>query len=182
MVEDSMEVFMDDFSIFGDSYEACLEHLGKVLQRCLKTYLVLNGEKYHFMFKEVKGIWSFLGHMGFYRRYKGFFKVCGIMPKGLNFYQQKKLLFNIKRNFLDEPYLFRECADHIIRRCISEVEVNVILDVCHASLVGGHHRGMSTTTKVLQSFYYWPSLNQDAHYLFKQFIQCQNQGGVSMMG
>ncbi|XP_015165092.1 RNA-directed DNA polymerase homolog [Solanum tuberosum] len=33
MVEDSMEIFMDDFSVVGDSFEACIEHLGKVLQR-----------------------------------------------------------------------------------------------------------------------------------------------------
>ncbi|XP_049406278.1 uncharacterized protein LOC125869924 [Solanum stenotomum] len=42
MVEDSMEVFMDDFSIVGDTSEACLEHLGQVLQRCVETNLVLN--------------------------------------------------------------------------------------------------------------------------------------------
>ncbi|XP_058211511.1 uncharacterized protein LOC131323682 [Rhododendron vialii] len=49
MVEKIVEVFMDDFSIFGDSFDECLENLGKVLQRCEEKQLVLNWEKYHFM-------------------------------------------------------------------------------------------------------------------------------------
>ncbi|GKA17982.1 reverse transcriptase domain-containing protein [Tanacetum coccineum] len=95
-----MEVFMDDFSVFGDSFSSCLSHLDKMLQRYKDTNLMLNWEKCHFMFKEgivlghkisnseievdrakvdviaklphpttMKGIWSFLGHAGFYRRF-----------------------------------------------------------------------------------------------------------------
>jgi len=47
-----MEVFMDDFSVVGDTFAECLEHLGQVLQRCIETNLVLNWEKCHFMVKE----------------------------------------------------------------------------------------------------------------------------------
>ncbi|GJR50657.1 reverse transcriptase domain-containing protein [Tanacetum coccineum] len=47
-----MEVFMDDFSIFGDSFSSCLSHLDKMLKRCEDTNLVLNWEKCHFMVKE----------------------------------------------------------------------------------------------------------------------------------
>lgn len=43
---------MDDFSIYGDDFETCLENLGHVLRRCEKTNLVLNWEKYHFMVRE----------------------------------------------------------------------------------------------------------------------------------
>ncbi|XP_058216887.1 uncharacterized protein LOC131327771 [Rhododendron vialii] len=49
MVEKIVEVFMDDFSVFGDSFDECLENLGKVLQRCEEKQLVLNWEKCHFM-------------------------------------------------------------------------------------------------------------------------------------
>ncbi|GKC51639.1 reverse transcriptase domain-containing protein [Tanacetum coccineum] len=52
MIEKTMEVFMDDFSIFGDSFSSCLAHLDKMLQRCEDTNLVLNWEKCHFMVKE----------------------------------------------------------------------------------------------------------------------------------
>nr|GFC44872.1 reverse transcriptase domain-containing protein [Tanacetum cinerariifolium] len=97
MVEKTMEVFMDDFSVFGNSFETCLSRLDKMLQRCEDTKLCLNWEKSHFMVKEgivlghkvsrigievdkakvdvitklphpttVKGVRSFLGHVGFY--------------------------------------------------------------------------------------------------------------------
>ncbi|GKF25704.1 hypothetical protein Tco_0081598 [Tanacetum coccineum] len=46
------EVFMDDFSVFGDSFSSYLSHLDKMLQRCEDTNLVLNWEKCHFMVKE----------------------------------------------------------------------------------------------------------------------------------
>nr|GEU53705.1 reverse transcriptase domain-containing protein [Tanacetum cinerariifolium] len=47
-----MEVFMDDFSIFGNLFGTCLSHLEKMLQRCEDTNLCLNWEKIHFMVKE----------------------------------------------------------------------------------------------------------------------------------
>nr|GEU59832.1 reverse transcriptase domain-containing protein [Tanacetum cinerariifolium] len=53
MIEKTIEVFMDDFSVFSDSFSLCLSHLDKMLQRCEDTNLVLNWEKCHFMVKEV---------------------------------------------------------------------------------------------------------------------------------
>nr|GFB00386.1 reverse transcriptase domain-containing protein [Tanacetum cinerariifolium] len=52
MVEKTMEVFMDDFSVFGNSFKNCLSRLDKMLQRCEDTNLCLNWEKSHFMVKE----------------------------------------------------------------------------------------------------------------------------------
>ncbi|GKB13408.1 reverse transcriptase domain-containing protein [Tanacetum coccineum] len=107
MVEKMMKVFMDDFSVFGNSFENCLSRLDKMLQRCEDTNLCLNWEKSHFMVKEgiflghkiskngievdkakvnviaklphpttVKGVRSFLDHVGFYRRFiKDFSKI-----------------------------------------------------------------------------------------------------------
>nr|GEZ29513.1 reverse transcriptase domain-containing protein [Tanacetum cinerariifolium] len=100
MVKKTMEIFMDDFSVFRNSFENFLSHLDKMLQRCKDTNLSLNWEKSHFMVKEgivlghkvskneievdrakvdviaklphptiAKGVRSFLGHAGFYRRF-----------------------------------------------------------------------------------------------------------------
>nr|GEU90846.1 reverse transcriptase domain-containing protein [Tanacetum cinerariifolium] len=52
MVEKTMEVFIDDFSVFGNSFENYLSRLEKMLQRCEDTNLSLNWEKSHFMVKE----------------------------------------------------------------------------------------------------------------------------------
>ena len=52
LIEDIVEVFMDDFSVYGSSFSACLSNLCRVLQRCEDTNLVLNWEKCHFMVKE----------------------------------------------------------------------------------------------------------------------------------
>ncbi|CAN6698251.1 unnamed protein product [Malus baccata var. baccata] len=59
LVEHVVEVFMDDFAVFGDSFDQCLQNLSLVLERCIKTNLVLNWEKCHFMVKQ--GI--VLGHL-----------------------------------------------------------------------------------------------------------------------
>jgi hypothetical protein len=100
LIEKVMYVFMDDFSIYGKTFEDCLANLDKVLIRCREVDLVLSWEKCHFMVRKgivlghkilekgikvdkakievskqlppptnVKGICSFLGHAGFYRRF-----------------------------------------------------------------------------------------------------------------
>nr|GEY12957.1 reverse transcriptase domain-containing protein [Tanacetum cinerariifolium] len=52
MIEKTMEVFMDDFSVFGNSFQSYLSHLEKMLKMCEDTNLCLNWEKSHFMVKE----------------------------------------------------------------------------------------------------------------------------------
>nr|GEU58818.1 reverse transcriptase domain-containing protein [Tanacetum cinerariifolium] len=52
MIEQTMEVFMDDFSVFRNSFSTCLTTLVKMLKRCEDTKLALNWEKSHFMIKE----------------------------------------------------------------------------------------------------------------------------------
>nr|GEZ17753.1 reverse transcriptase domain-containing protein [Tanacetum cinerariifolium] len=113
MIEKTMELFMDDFLVFGSSFQTCLSHLEKMLKRCEDTNFCLNWEKSHFMVKKgivlghkiskegievdkakvdviaklphlktVKGIRSFLGQAGFYRRFiKDFSKIARLMTR-----------------------------------------------------------------------------------------------------
>ena len=52
MVEKTIKVFMDDFSVLASSFDNCLENLRSVLIRCEETNLILNWEKCHFMVQE----------------------------------------------------------------------------------------------------------------------------------
>nr|GEZ20863.1 reverse transcriptase domain-containing protein [Tanacetum cinerariifolium] len=69
MVKKMMELFMDNFSVFGNSFENCLSRLDKMLQR-----IKVDRAKVDVIAKlphptTVKGVQSFLGHVGFYRRF-----------------------------------------------------------------------------------------------------------------
>ncbi|GJY82996.1 reverse transcriptase domain-containing protein [Tanacetum coccineum] len=363
MIEETMEVFMDDFSVFGDSFSSCLSHLDKMLKRCEDTNLVLNWEKCHFMVKEgivlghkisksgievdkakvdiiaklphstsVKGIRSFLGHAGFYRRFiQDFSKIARPMThllekdtpfffskecieafndlkkklteapilvapdwdlpfeimcdasdfavgavlgkhktkhfqlihyasktmtdaqahyttmekeplvgaenlaadhlsrlenphqsklekqeiietfplktigmvtfrgdastpwfvdfanyhagdfvvKGMSSQQKKKFFKDVKHYFWDDPYLFKVCADQVIRRCVFGQEAHDILMACHDGPTGGHHGANYTAKKVFDSGFYWPTIYRDAHDLVIWCDACQSQGKIS---
>ena len=125
LAEEVMEIFMDDFIVYGSSFEQCLHNLGTVLQRCQNKNLALNWEKCHFMVTKgivlghmisaarlemdqakvsiirnlmppttVKGIRSFLGHAGFYKRF------IETSQKLLDYYTdcRKKILSSILMN------------------------------------------------------------------------------------
>nr|KYP51624.1 Retrovirus-related Pol polyprotein from transposon 17.6 [Cajanus cajan] len=64
LVERSIEVFMDDFSVFGSSFYECLANLEVVLRRCLETKLILNWEKFHFMVTEGIVLGHKISHKG----------------------------------------------------------------------------------------------------------------------
>ena len=119
-----MEVFMDDFIVYGKDFITCLKNLTTMLHRCSKQNLILNWEKCHFLATEgivlghlvsargievdrekvdviaklpppenVKGIQSFLGHAGFYRRFiKDFSLIAKPLTRLLN--QDVKFVFD----------------------------------------------------------------------------------------
>ncbi|GJW35822.1 reverse transcriptase domain-containing protein [Tanacetum coccineum] len=345
MIEKTMEVFMDDFSVFGNSFSTCLTNLEKMLKRCEDTNLALNWEKSHFMVKEgivlghkiskkgievdkakidviaklphpttVKGIRSFLGHAGFYRRFiKDFSKISRPMThllekntpfiffeeciqafqtlkkkltkapiliapdwdqpfelmcdasdyaigavlgqriekhfrpihyasktmteaesnytttekemlavvyafekfrsylimnksivytdhsalkylfakkdakarllskttpwfadyanfhagnfiiKGMSTQQKRKFFKDVKHYFWDDPYLFRTCADQIIRRCVHGQEAIDILKACLEGPTGGHHSANLIAQKVFDAGFLLPSTSTKIH-------------------
>nr|GEZ72997.1 reverse transcriptase domain-containing protein [Tanacetum cinerariifolium] len=237
----TMEFFMDDFSVFGNSFGTCLSYLNKMLMRCEDTNLCLNWEKSHFMVKEgivlshkisknrievdkakvdviaklphpttIKGICSFLGHVGFYRRFiqdfskiarpmtrlfkkdtplffskecveafqtlkKKFpevpilvspnwtrpfelmcdasdFAVGNFVVKGMSSQQKNKFFKDVKHYFWDDPFLFKICADQVIRRCVHGQKPIDILKGCHNRPIGGHHGPNYTAKKVMLKY------------------------------
>ncbi|GJU64945.1 reverse transcriptase domain-containing protein [Tanacetum coccineum] len=67
--------------------------------------------------------------------------------KGMATQQKKKFFKDVKHYFWDDPYLFRICADQIIRRCVHGQEANDILKACHEGPTGGHHSVNLTARK-----------------------------------
>ncbi|XP_019266998.1 PREDICTED: uncharacterized protein LOC109244370 [Nicotiana attenuata] len=303
MVEKFVKVFMDDFSIFGSSYDDYLKNLGKVTRRNRVRHIVSRSNievakaKVEVVEKLpppifVKGVRSFLGHAGFYRRFiKDFSKIatplCRLLENDVTFnfdeaclkafeelkkklvaapiiaapgwslpfelmciasdhaigavlgqrkdkifysiyYASKTLdhaqlnytttkrscwllcgLFEKFRAYLEFDVEIRDrkgtknqVADRLsrlenhkhveeggkikeafpykklfaiiqdppmlMRRCILEREVELVLYDFHASPYGGHHEGYKTVAKVLQSRFFWPTLFKDAHAFVKK--------------
>ncbi|KAL9346349.1 hypothetical protein Peur_061202 [Populus x canadensis] len=284
-VERIIEVFMDDFTVYGDSFDKCLENLSLILKRCIETNLVLNYEKCYFMVEQgivlghvvssrglevdkakidvisslpypscVREVRSFLGHAGFYRRFiKDFSKItaplCRLLakevdfvfdqackdshdelkrrvtsapiiqppnwdepfeimcdasdyavgavlgqrigknlhviaftkefPSGLSKPQKDKLRADAKYYFWDDPYLWKFCADQVVRRCVPQDEFHSILTFCHSHSCGGHFGAKRTAHKVLESGFYWPSIFKDAYHFCKSCEKCQRTGNIT---
>nr|GEX66034.1 reverse transcriptase domain-containing protein [Tanacetum cinerariifolium] len=145
-----MEVFMDDFSDFGNSFRTCLSHLDKMLKHCEDTNLCLNWEKSLFMVKE--GI--VLGHKISKNRIevdKAKVDVIAKLPhpttdKGMSSQQKNKFFKDVKHYFWDDPFLFKICANQVIRRYVHGQEAIDILMACHNGPTGRHH-GLNYTAK-----------------------------------
>ena len=91
--------------------------------------------------------------------------------------QDKKFFFaKIHSYYWEEPFLYKYCADKIIRRCVLEVEQQGILNHCHENACGGHFASQKTTRKVIQSGFHWPSLFKDAHTKCRECEKCQRSG------
>nr|GEY68115.1 reverse transcriptase domain-containing protein [Tanacetum cinerariifolium] len=67
--------------------------------------------------------------------------------KGMTSQQKQKFFKDARHYFWDDPYLFRTCADQIIRRCVAGKEAIDILNTCHSGPTGGHYGANYTAKK-----------------------------------
>nr|GEV34610.1 reverse transcriptase domain-containing protein [Tanacetum cinerariifolium] len=99
--------------------------------------------------------------------------------KGMSSQQKSKFFKDVKHYFWDDPFLFKNCADQVIRKCVSGQEAVEILKTCHYGPTGGHYGPNYTARKVFDSGFYWPTIYRDAHNLVKNCDICQRQGKIS---
>nr|GEX57506.1 retrovirus-related Pol polyprotein from transposon 17.6 [Tanacetum cinerariifolium] len=155
MIEKTIEVFMDDFSVFGNSpmtrllekdtpfifSQECVDTF-QTLKRKLTEALILIAPDWDMPFELMCDASDFaigvvLGqHQG------------NFIVKGMSSQQKSKFCKDVKHYFWDDPYLFKICADKIIRRCVSGQEAIDILKAYHSGPTRGHHRPNYTARKV----------------------------------
>jgi hypothetical protein len=104
------------------------------------------------------------------------FMATGYIPPG----EDKRKLIHLSRFHLwDDPYLFKVCADGLLRRCVPQQETRMILDRCHSSPYGGHYGVFRTHAKVWQSGFFWPTMYSDAREFVRRCPRCQKHGNIN---
>nr|GEW73445.1 reverse transcriptase domain-containing protein [Tanacetum cinerariifolium] len=198
MIEKTMEVFMDDISVFRNSFQSCLSHLEKMLKKlmCDASDFAIGavlGQRQDKQFgpihyanpKEINesfpletlNLFSTRGNLStpwfadFANYHAGNFII-----KGMSSQQESKFFKDVKHYFWDDPFLFKICADQFIRRCVHGQEAIDIIKACHYRPTGGHHGPNYTAKKVFDSGFYWPTIYRDAQDLVKNCDVCQRQG------
>ncbi|RVW58204.1 Gag-Pol polyprotein [Vitis vinifera] len=211
MVERIMEVFMDDITIYGGTFEECLVNLEAVLKDALrrtwcstgrnailwyikelslaissprkalklikqsdfaigavlgqredgKPYVIYYASKtlneaqrnYTTTEKELLAVVFALDKFRPYLDKKGVENVVADHLSSEWKAQDRKHFFaKIHAYYWEEPFLFKYCADQIIRKCVPEEEQQGILSHCHESACGGHFASQKTAMKVVLKF------------------------------
>nr|GEW81211.1 reverse transcriptase domain-containing protein [Tanacetum cinerariifolium] len=201
IIEKTMEVFMDDFSVFGDSFQSCLSHLDKMLKRCEDTNLCLNWEKSHYMVKECIVLGHKISKQGI-KVDKAKVDVITELPhpttvKGIRSFLECVDAFRTLRRKLceapiltalnwDMPFeLMCDASDFVIgaflgkrqdKRCASGQEAIDILKACHSGPTGGHHGPNYTAKKVMQKYGVTHRLENSYHPQTSGQVEVSNHG------
>ncbi|GJY04149.1 reverse transcriptase domain-containing protein [Tanacetum coccineum] len=80
--------------------------------------------------------------------------------KGMSSQQKNKFFKDVKHYFWDDPFLFKICADQMIRRCVHDKEALDILEACHNGPTGGHHGANLTAEKSFDAGYLLPFITR----------------------
>jgi hypothetical protein len=104
------------------------------------------------------------------------FMVSGYVPPGKN---KKKLQAESRCHLWDDPYLYKICADGLLRRCVPTAKGMQIIKKCHAAPYGGHYGEFRTKAKIWQCGFFWPMMYEDTKEFIRRCWKCQLQGGIT---
>ncbi|GJS79036.1 reverse transcriptase domain-containing protein [Tanacetum coccineum] len=177
MVEVFMEVFMDDFSVFGAENLAA-DHLSRLENPDLGTF-VEEEITDEFPDERLMILKAKLNNdEPWYADYINYI-VGKIIPPNWTPEKRRRFFSQVKYYFWDEPYAFKLCSDNVMRRCVAGNEIFEILAHCHSGPTGGHHSASITRRKVYESGFYWPSIFKDAKDYVMKCDACQRSGNIS---
>nr|GEY52121.1 hypothetical protein [Tanacetum cinerariifolium] len=168
MIEKTMEVFMDDFSVFGNSFENRLS-LGQNAAKISKNGIEVDKAKMDVIAKlphptTVKVVGQ---------RHEKHFKPIHYASKTMN---DAETNYTITKK---EMLAAVVCADQVIRRCVHGKEALDILEACHNGPTWGHHGANLTAKKIFDVGFFWPTIYKDAYEFVKNCDSCQRQGKIS---
>nr|GEZ42223.1 reverse transcriptase domain-containing protein [Tanacetum cinerariifolium] len=188
MVEKTMEVFMDDFSVFGNSFENCLFHLDKMLKRIEvdKAKMDVNAKLPHPTTVKVHTDHSALKYLFAKKDAKARLLRWVLLLQEFDFdVIDTKRAENLAADHLSKHFANYHAGNflvkglrEVIRRCArqrSSRNSRSLPQWTH----GGHHGANLTAKKVFDAGFFWPTIYKDAHELVKLCDSCQRQGKFS---
>jgi hypothetical protein len=92
---------------------------------------------------------------------------------------KKKIIQHSRLQLWDDPYLYRVCADGLLRRCILAFKTWKILERCHSSPYGSHYGAFHTNANVWQSGFYWPTMYDGTKSFVRCCSQCQRHRNIN---
>ncbi|GJY95536.1 reverse transcriptase domain-containing protein [Tanacetum coccineum] len=189
ILESSMEIFMDDFLVFGYSFDSCLANLEKMLVRCKQAHLVLNWEKWHRMVREGIVLGHKVSSAGLevdksdieIKNKKGAENLAADHLSRLeNPHLEELRDDDIDDNFLDKTFMNVSSTEEDKIPWFADFTNYLILDECHHGPTGGHYGPSTTANKVFDAGFYWPTIFKEAHTLVQNCDACQRSGCEDM--
>jgi hypothetical protein len=107
------------------------------------------------------------------------FLSIGLAPSDYTIIQKKQLVVRTTNFSLIARQLYNMGPDEILRRCVMEAEIPLILGEAHEGIEGGHYVGKETMHKILRAGLWWPTLHKDAKDYYKACNVCQRVGKLS---
>jgi hypothetical protein len=102
--------------------------------------------------------------------------VAGYIPPRVG---KKKISRDSRLHLWDHPYLYRVCADGLLRRCIPAFETWKTLERGHSSPYRGHYGAFHTNAMTWQSRLYWPTMYDDGKSFVRHYSQCQRHKNIN---
>ncbi|GKB03453.1 reverse transcriptase domain-containing protein [Tanacetum coccineum] len=177
MVEDFMEVFMDEFSVF-EAENLAADHLSRLENPDLGTFteeeITDEFPDEHLMILKAE----LNNDDPWYADYINYI-VGKIIPLNWTPEKRRRFFSQVKYYFWNEPYVFKLCSNNVMRRCVAGNKIFEILAHCHSGPTRGHHSASITGRKVYESGFYWPSIFKDAKDYVMKCDACQRSGNIS---